>query len=204
MAICIIFDLRVIFLWFLNFVIVYPSLSGVCVWAQILKRVLVRLSWNFNMVIWHLYVFDFAHHKIFPATGGFLRAENRKNQAVFREFFEMVNLYEIFYVMKVVGKILRGIFLIGGIVNFHFHQFLEFSDSRFGSYRRFSGNYIFQRGVPRQIWKIIFLVQFIPSKRFIKKNLEINYFASFFPTFCEKPLSEKPRFSDFFEIIMKI
>jgi hypothetical protein len=62
---------------------------------------------NLNMVIWHLYVFDFAHLKNFLATGGFLRAKNRKNEAVFREFFEMVNLYEIFYVMKFVGKILR-------------------------------------------------------------------------------------------------
>jgi hypothetical protein len=61
------------------------------------------------MVIWHLYVFDFVHFESFPITGGFSGAENRKNEAVFREFFEMVNLYEIFHVinivMKVVGKI---------------------------------------------------------------------------------------------------
>ncbi len=44
----------------------------------------------------------------------------------------MVNLYEFFYVMKVIGKILRGVFLIGIIVSFHFHPILEFSDSRFG------------------------------------------------------------------------
>jgi hypothetical protein len=102
-------------------------------------------------------VFDFAHLKNFPATGGFLRAENRKNEAVFREFFEMVNLYEIFYVMKVVGKILVGVFLIGRIVNFHFHQFLEFSDSRFESYWRFSGNYIFFSGVyPAKFKNLLF------------------------------------------------
>jgi hypothetical protein len=47
-------------------------------------------------------VIDFAHLENFPATGGFSGAENRKNEAVFREFFEMVNLDEIFYVTKVV------------------------------------------------------------------------------------------------------
>jgi hypothetical protein len=117
-------------------------------------------------------VFDFVHFESFPITGGFLRAENKKNEAVLGEFFEMVNSYEIFYVMKVVGKILWGISLIGRIVNFYLHQVLEFSDSRFGSYQRFSGKYVFQRGVPRQILKLIFLVQFIPSRRFVKKNLE--------------------------------
>jgi hypothetical protein len=86
------------------------------------------------MVIWHLYVFDFSHLENFPATGGFTGAKNRKNEAVFRNFFKMVNMYEIFYVMKVVGKILWGILLIGRIVYFNFHPFLEFSDSRFGSY----------------------------------------------------------------------
>jgi hypothetical protein len=79
-------------------------------------------------------VIDFAHLKNFSATGGFSGAENRKNEAVFREFFEMVNLDEIFYVTKVVGKILRGVFLIDRIVNFHFRPILEFSDFRSGSY----------------------------------------------------------------------
>jgi hypothetical protein len=37
-------------------------------------------------------------------------------------------LYEIFYVMKVVGKIRVAIFHIGRIVDFHFRLFLEFSD----------------------------------------------------------------------------
>jgi hypothetical protein len=69
-------------------------------------------------------VFDFAHLKNFPATGGFLGAANRKNEAAFSDFFEMVNLYEISYVTKVVGKIRRGVFLIGRIVNFHFHLIL--------------------------------------------------------------------------------
>ncbi len=72
-------------------------------------------------------MFDFVHFESFPTTGGFLRAANRKNEAVLNDFFEMVNLNEIFYAMKIVGKILRGISLIGRIVNFHFHQFLEFS-----------------------------------------------------------------------------
>ncbi len=117
-----------------NCIIVYPLLSGVCVWAQILKRVVVGISWNFNTIIWHQYVIDFAHFKKFSDTGGFSGAENRKNEAVFREFFEMVNLDEIFYVTKVLGKILRGAFLIGLIVNFHFRPILEFSDFRFGRY----------------------------------------------------------------------
>jgi hypothetical protein len=42
-------------------------------------------------------------------------------------FFKMVNLNEIFYVMKVIGKIHSGIFLVGRIVNFHFRTNLEFS-----------------------------------------------------------------------------
>jgi hypothetical protein len=79
-------------------------------------------------------VFDFAHLENFPATGGFLGAANRKNEAVFLTLQKTVTLYEIFYVTKVVGKIHRGVFLIGRIVNFHFHPFLEFSDFRFGSY----------------------------------------------------------------------
>ncbi len=79
-------------------------------------------------------MFDFAHLEKFPATGGFPGAKNRKNEAVFREFFKMVNLDEIFYVMKVVGKILRSVFLIGRIVDFHFGPILEFYDFRFGSY----------------------------------------------------------------------
>jgi hypothetical protein len=40
-------------------------------------------------------VFDFAHLENFPATGGFSGAEKRKNEAVFREFFE-INL-QIFH-----------------------------------------------------------------------------------------------------------
>jgi hypothetical protein len=107
------------------------------------------------MVIWHLHVFDFSYLENFPATGGFTGAKNRKNEAVFREFFEMVNLYEIFYVMKVVGKILWGVFLIGRIVYFNFHPFLNFPISGSGVISG-SGNYVFQRGVPRQIWKPIF------------------------------------------------
>jgi hypothetical protein len=43
-------------------------------------------------------------------------------------------LNEFFYVMKVIRKILWDVFLISRIVNFHFHPFLEFFDSRFGSY----------------------------------------------------------------------
>jgi hypothetical protein len=51
-------------------------------------------------------VIDFARLKNFPATGGFSEAKNRKNEAAFREFFEMVNLDEIFNVTKIFGKIL--------------------------------------------------------------------------------------------------
>jgi hypothetical protein len=45
--------------------------------------------------------------------------------------------------MKVIGKIHSGIFLVGRIVNFHFHTNLGFSDSRFWSYWRFSGKHQF-------------------------------------------------------------
>jgi hypothetical protein len=52
-------------------------------------------------------VFDFAHLENFPATGGFSGAENRKNEAVFREFFGMVNLDES-YVTKVMLRKFSG------------------------------------------------------------------------------------------------
>jgi hypothetical protein len=104
------------------------------VWAQIVKRVVVRFDWNFNTMIWHLYVFILATWKNFPITEDFSTAKNRKNKAVFRNFETSVNLYEIFYVMKVVEKIRVGIFHIGRTVNFRFHPLLEFSDFRFGSY----------------------------------------------------------------------
>ncbi len=58
----------------------------------------------------------------------FLRAAKRKNEAVFRNFFEVVNFNEIFYVTKVIKKIQLDAFVIGRIVNFYFHQILEFSD----------------------------------------------------------------------------
>ncbi len=141
-------------------IIVCPSKIGVCVWAQILKRVVFRFSWNFNTIIWPQYVIDFCHLENFRPPAVFRERKKRKMRRFFIIFFEMVNLYEIFYVMKVVGKILWGVFLIR-----------EFSDSRFGSYLRFSGNYVFQRGVPRQNWKLIFLVLFILRIWFLKKNL---------------------------------
>jgi hypothetical protein len=72
--------------------------------------------------------------KKFPITWDFPRAEKRENEAVFLTLQKTVNLYEIFYVMKVMGKILWGVFLIGRIVNFNFHLFLEFSDFRFERY----------------------------------------------------------------------
>jgi hypothetical protein len=79
-------------------------------------------------------VFIFATWKNFPITGDFPRAEKRENEAVFLTLQKTVNLYEIFYVMKVMGKILWGVFLIGRIVNFNFHPFLEFSDFQFERY----------------------------------------------------------------------
>ncbi len=80
------------------------------------------------------YVFILATWKNFPITEDFSTAKKRKNKAVFRNFETSVNLYEIFYVMKVVGKIRVGIFHIDRTVDFHFHPLLEFSDFRFGSY----------------------------------------------------------------------
>ncbi len=79
-------------------------------------------------------MFIFATWKKFPIIGDFPRAEKRENEAVFFNSKKTVNLYEIFYVMKVMGKILWGVFLIGRIVNFNFHPFLEFSDFRFEIY----------------------------------------------------------------------
>jgi hypothetical protein len=71
--------------------------------------------------------------KTFRQPAFFLRAAKRKIEATFHNFFDVVNLYEIFYVMKVVGKIHWGVFVIGRIVNFHFRPILEFFDSRFWS-----------------------------------------------------------------------
>jgi hypothetical protein len=48
-------------------------------------------------------VIDFAHLENFPAPGGFSGAENRKNEAAFREF-KMVNLYEFFMLQKLSEK----------------------------------------------------------------------------------------------------
>ncbi len=73
-------------------------------------------------------MFILATWKNFPITEDFYKAMKRKNKAFFRNFETSVNLYEIFHVMKVVGKILLGIFHIDRIVNFHFRLFLEFSD----------------------------------------------------------------------------
>jgi hypothetical protein len=70
----------------------------------------------------------FASWKKFQIIGAFFGAVKRKNGAGFQFLFEMVNLNEIFYVMKVVGKIHLGVLLIDRIVNFHFHSILEFSD----------------------------------------------------------------------------
>jgi hypothetical protein len=69
--------------------------------------------------------------KFFRPPAFFLRAAKRKFEATFHNFFDVVNLNEIFYVMKVIGKIHLGVFIIGRIVNFHFRPILEFSDSRF-------------------------------------------------------------------------
>jgi hypothetical protein len=61
--------------------------------------------------------------------GGFLGAVKREKLREFLIFFfDMVNLNEKFYVMKVVGKIHSGIFLVSWIVNFHFRTNLEFSN----------------------------------------------------------------------------
>jgi hypothetical protein len=86
------------------------------VWAQIVERVVVRFDWDFNTIILHLYLFIFATwKKKFPITGDFPRAEKRENEAVFLTLQKTVDLYEIFYVMKVMGKFLWGVFLIGRI-----------------------------------------------------------------------------------------
>jgi hypothetical protein len=63
-------------------------------------------------------VFILATWKNFPITEDFSTAKKRKNKAVFRNFEASVKLYEIFYVMKVVGKIRVGIFHIGSLLSF--------------------------------------------------------------------------------------
>jgi hypothetical protein len=85
-------------MWVIYTVCLNWKIWSVCVWAQILKHLMVGSSWNLNSAIWHL--------ENFPATGGFVGAENKKNEAVSHDFFEMVNFYGIFYVTKVDGKFL--------------------------------------------------------------------------------------------------
>jgi hypothetical protein len=77
--------------------------------------------------------------KIFRPASVFL--ERWKEEMT--RFFEIISKWSNwtkFYVMKVIGKIHLGIFLIGSIVNFHVHPILEFSDSRFARYWRFKNN----------------------------------------------------------------
>jgi hypothetical protein len=70
----------------------------------------------------------FCQLKKFSGHRWFFKSGKKKKWGGFLIFFGMVNLYEIFYVMKVVGKIYLGIYFIGWIVNFHFHPILKFSD----------------------------------------------------------------------------
>jgi hypothetical protein len=107
---------------------VYPRKSGSRVWAYVVKRVVALFFWNSYTIIWHLYALIFADWKFFLTISGFFRAAKRKNKAVFRISLKMANLYEIFYVMKVIGKIYLGYFLNGRTVNFHLRLILEFSD----------------------------------------------------------------------------
>ncbi len=59
---------------------------------------------------------------IFCPPEFFLEWLTEKMRRFFMIFFRMVNLNELFFVTKVVGKILWGIFLIGRIVYFPFHS----------------------------------------------------------------------------------
>ncbi len=102
------------------------------VWAQIVKRVVVRFYWNFYTMIWHLHVFILATWKIFPITENFSTAKKRKNKAVFRNFETSVNLYEIFYVMKVVGKSVWVFFILIGQLTFFSTHFWNFPTSGSG------------------------------------------------------------------------
>jgi hypothetical protein len=77
--------------------------------------------------------------KIFRPRAVFLERQIGGKLCVFslrkkKKKFDATNLYEIFYVMKVIGKIPVGVFLIGRINMFHFRPFLEFSDWWFRSY----------------------------------------------------------------------
>jgi hypothetical protein len=124
--------------------------------------------------------------KFFRLPAVFLERENEKKRRFFKLSFRCSTCTKFSMLWKWSEKSLWVFFLL---VSFHFHLILEFSDFRFGSYWRFSGKYVFQRGVPRQIWKLIFLILFIHWRRLMMKNLEKIYFPLlFFPNFCEKPL----------------
>ncbi len=122
---------RICNLWHLRFFLFYV------VWGQMLKRVIS--TWNFNMGIWNLNMESciynyFNQLENFSDQRLFSWSCKKKIKGIFNIFFDMVNLNEMFYVMKVIGKIHSGIFVVGRIVNFHFRTNLEFSDFRFWRY----------------------------------------------------------------------
>jgi hypothetical protein len=91
-------------------------------------------------------VIDFAHLENFPAT--------RKNEAVFREFFEMVNLD--FMLRKLSGKSSRVFSLSVGLLTFIFAQFWNFPTFGSGAISGFPETTYFSGVYPAKFRNLFF------------------------------------------------
>jgi hypothetical protein len=81
----------------------WQSGLSLCCEARGGSTLLKFLNNNLALICIHMHSLNF-----FPTISGFFRAAKKKNEAVFRISLKMVNLYEFFYVMKVIGKIHLG------------------------------------------------------------------------------------------------
>jgi hypothetical protein len=99
----------------------------------------------------------------------FLGAVKRQNGAIFQNIFlEMVNLYEIFYVMKVVGKIYLGISFIGRIINFHFRPFLEWVVLKYGLITGSLGSEKFIHKTLAEFFALLYLIKQVNQEEIFK------------------------------------
>ncbi len=96
------------------------------VWAQIVKRVVVRFLWNFNTMIWHLYVFILATCKNFPIADDFSRAKKRKNKAVFEILKRRSTCTKFFMLWKWSEKSVWVFFILVGWLTFISAYFWNF------------------------------------------------------------------------------
>ncbi len=101
--------------WHLRFFLFYV------VWGKILKRVISTC--NFNMRIWNLnmescicnyfnQLENFSDQRLFSWS---CKKENLREFLIF--FFDMVNLNEIFYVMKVINLLLLYTFILNYVLS---------------------------------------------------------------------------------------